>query len=144
MKVVLDANILVSAAISRGASHRIVQSWMADANFEVVICPQLLDEVRDVLTRRPRLRRFIDIAVANDFIGTVEALADCASDPSPESIETTTRDRDDDYLVALARLHNADLIVTGDRDLLEWEDQHPAVVTPADFERILRGNTQLP
>jgi predicted nucleic acid-binding protein len=35
MKVVLDANVFVSAAIQNGASHRIVQDWLAGrARFE--------------------------------------------------------------------------------------------------------------
>jgi predicted nucleic acid-binding protein len=28
MRVVLDANVLISAEISRGSSHRIVQAWL--------------------------------------------------------------------------------------------------------------------
>jgi|GEM_PF-3152274 len=44
MLVVLDANVFVSAAIQRGASYRIVQSWLAGgASFEVVMCPALLE-----------------------------------------------------------------------------------------------------
>lgn len=47
----------------------------------------------------------------------------------PIDIAAHTRDPDDDYLVALAREHNADYIVTGDKDLLEWPEQRPPVVT---------------
>ena len=57
MKVVIDANVFVSAAIQRGASHRIVMSWLAGTSeFELVMCPELLAEVREVLTERSRLR----------------------------------------------------------------------------------------
>lgn len=56
MRVVLDANVLVSAAISEGPSHRIVQGCLRDQTFEVVICVRLLGEVRSVLAERPRLR----------------------------------------------------------------------------------------
>jgi len=38
MRVVLDANVLVSAAISDGPSHRIVQGWLRKQMFELVIC----------------------------------------------------------------------------------------------------------
>ena len=37
MRVVLDANVLVSAAISRGPSHRMVQTWLQHRPFELVI-----------------------------------------------------------------------------------------------------------
>ncbi len=52
MRVVLDANVLVSAAISDGPSHRIVQGWHRDETFELVVCDRLLGEVRSVLTER--------------------------------------------------------------------------------------------
>ncbi len=135
MKVVLDANIFVSAAIQKGTSHRIVQAWLAGADFEVVICHSLLAEIRDVLLRRPRLRRWIDLETAQIYITTIETLADVLSDP--ETGEAITRDADDDYLVALARRELADYIVTGDKDLLDWEAQSPPVISPATFEKLM-------
>lgn len=48
MRVVLDANVLISAAISEGPSHRIVQGSLRDQTFELVICERLLGEVRSV------------------------------------------------------------------------------------------------
>ena len=134
MKVVIDANVFVSAAIQRGASHRIVMSWLAGvAEFELVMCPALLAEVREVLTARPRLRRWITLDDATQFVDAIATLVDLVDDPGPISAET--RDLGDDYLVALARGHNVDVIVSGDNDLLEWEAQDPPVVTPAQFER---------
>jgi len=38
-------------------------------------------------------------------------------------VVAATRDRDDDYLVALGSEHGVDWSVTGDKDLLEWETQ---------------------
>ncbi len=61
MRVVLDANLLVSAAISEGPSHRIVQAWLQGQTFEVTICDQLLGEVRSVLTERSRFRKWISL-----------------------------------------------------------------------------------
>lgn len=70
MLVVLDANVFVSAAIQRGASYRIVQVWLTGtASFEVVMCPALLAEIRDVLTTRPRLRKWISLETASLFVG---------------------------------------------------------------------------
>lgn len=131
----LDANVFVSGAIQKGPSFRIVQRWLAGENFEVMMCPELLAEITDVLTERPRLRKWISLAVAQDYICTISTLIDLVADPAP--IEAATRDIDDDYLVALAREHSADFIVTGDKDLLEWEDQTPPVITPVAFEELL-------
>jgi predicted nucleic acid-binding protein len=51
VRVVIDANVWVSAAIRTGPAHRIMQRWLAGAgDFEVIICHTLIAEVEDVLT----------------------------------------------------------------------------------------------
>ena len=135
MRVVLDANVLISAAISRGPSHRIVHAWLSDQRFELVICDRLLDEVRTVLTERPRLRKWISLETAELYVTTLTTTADVVPDPAPGP--ALSRDPNDDYVIHLARAHDADLIVSGDADLLEWIEQDPQVVPPAQFEAIL-------
>jgi len=134
MKVVLDANVLVSAAIQTGPSYRLVARWLDHGDLEVVICPALLAEVEGVLGR-PRLRKRVEPGLAQLYMSTVRRIAVVVADPAP--IEAATRDADDDYLVALGREHGVDWIVTGDKDLLEWEAQTPPAITPAAFERML-------
>ncbi len=132
MRVVLDANVLISAAISEGPPHRIVQSWLRDQTLELVICDRLLGEVHSVLTERPRLRKWISIEAAGLYVDTLGTTADVQPDPAPGP--ALTRDPDDDYVIHLARAHNAEVIVSGDADLLEWDDQDPPVIPPAEFE----------
>lgn len=136
MKVILDANVLISAVIQAGPSYRIVARWLDDGALEVVVCPALLAEVESVLGR-PRLRKRVDPGVADLFLATVRRIANVVADPA--SVVAETRDPDDDYLVALAREHGVDWIVTGDKDLLEWEGQKPPAITPAAFEELLDG-----
>lgn len=135
MRVVVDANVFVSGAIQKGPSFRIVQRWLNTSEFDLVMCPELLAEITDVLTERPRLRKWIALATASEYIQTITTLADLV--PDPTDIVPVTRDVKDDYLVALAREHAVDFIVTGDKDLLEWGNQTPPVVTPAAFEKLL-------
>lgn len=97
------------------------------------MCPRLLAEVREVLIARPRLRKWITVEDATEFVDAIATLVDLVDDPV--QIRFETRDQDDDYLVALARAHDVDVIVSGDNDLLEWEAQDPPVLTPAEFER---------
>jgi len=137
LRVVLDANVLVSAAIQRGPSHRIVAAWSERREFDLVICPTLVGEVEDVLTLRPRLRRWIDIDLAREYVDVLRTFDGIVPDPTHSP--ATTRDAEDDYLVALAREHAADVIVSGDKDLLEWIEQRPPVLTPEAFERRLIG-----
>jgi putative PIN family toxin of toxin-antitoxin system len=132
MRVVLDANVLISAAISEGPSHRIVQAWLQNQRFELVICDRLLGEVRSVLTERPRIRKWISVDAAELYVTTVATAADLRPDPAPGP--ALTRDPDDDYLIHLAQAHDVDYIVSGDADLLEWDEQDPPVIPPAEFE----------
>jgi len=94
--------------------------------------PELLGGIREVLTTRPRLRKWISPETATLFVDTIETLVDLVDDP--DQVQTETRDPNDDYLIALARTHEADVIVSGDKDPLDWEPQSPPVVTPAQFE----------
>lgn len=64
------------------------------------------------------------------FVGTIETLVDLVADPTEARIET--RDPNDAYLIALARANQVELIVSGDKDLLEWKAQRPRVVTSSE------------
>lgn len=55
MKIVIDANVWISAAIRRGPSYVIVDRWLAWLEIDVVMCPELLHEISEVLTSRERL-----------------------------------------------------------------------------------------
>lgn len=134
IRAVLDANVFVSAAINRGASHRIVQAWLQRQAFELVISEGLLAEFDDVL-RRPRIAKLISPEDAAAFSMSIRTLADLVDDPS--DVQAETRDPDDDYLIALARANDAEVIVTGDLDLLEWKGSTPRTVPPAEFEQML-------
>ena len=138
MRVVLDTNVFVSAAIQTGPPYRIVQRWLKHREFYVIICPMLLAEVAEVLTKRLHMRRRIEPAAARRYVTTLNDMAGLV--PDPVNVESATRDADDDYLIALARAHDANFIVTGDKDLLEWEVQQPPVITPAAFETMLNAS----
>ncbi len=135
MRAVLDTNVLVSAAISPGSSVRIVTEWFERAHFELILCPMLLEELEDVLVNRGAMRRWITADAGRLYVTRLSTTAELCPDPSPG--EALTRDADDDHVVYLARESRADVIVSGDGDLLEWSAQDPPVVTPATFERML-------
>jgi predicted nucleic acid-binding protein len=57
-----------------------------------------------------------------------------------DEVPAVTRDPDDDYLVALAYESEADVLVSGDRDLLETQGLDVEVISPREFvERLARG-----
>jgi putative PIN family toxin of toxin-antitoxin system len=132
LRVVLDPNALVSAALSDlGPSSQLLRAARA-GRFELVVCPTLLRELGHVLAR-PRLRRYLSVDEAIRYLEGVSRLATLADDPPQSS--PRSRDPNDDYLLALTDSCGADLLVSGDKDLTELN--LPFVVTPREaLERL--------
>lgn len=137
IRVVIDANVLVSALVGAGPSSRIVTAVFNSEQVHAVVSPLLVAEVADVLAR-PRIRKRVPVERAEEFLDNVAILFDLVEDPA--EIEPLLRYPDDDYLVALAGQHDVDWIITGDKDLLEWPNPSPEVIAPADFERRVLGS----
>jgi uncharacterized protein len=133
IRVVIDANVLVSAALARDPAAPSVRAFDAllDGRIEVVGCPALLGEVAAVLGR-DRLRRYLSIEEARRFVADIVSVMTLAADPSPP-YPAVCRDPGDDYLVAFARAARVDALVTGDRDLLELVDAGVPVITPREL-----------
>jgi putative PIN family toxin of toxin-antitoxin system len=72
MRVVADANVLVSAALARSPQSPSVLTLDAalDGRLELMISPQLLREIAMVLAR-PRLRRYLSSEEGLRFISDV-------------------------------------------------------------------------
>ena len=126
MAVILDVNVFVSAALSsKGPSAMLVRA-LRDGALEVVVSPQLLAELDDVL-RRPRFRRFVTLDEVDELLHDLATL--CRLEPDPEPGAPVLRDKKDDYLVFLARAIDAECIVSGDADLTD-ESFEPPTLTP--------------
>lgn len=113
-----------------------MQDWFEREPFHLIVCESLLEEVATVLIDRDRMRRWISVEDARLFVDRLATTADVRDDP-PEG-SSLSRDPDDDFVIYLAREQDADLIVSGDGDLLEWPEQVPPVVTPAQFVQMLK------
>ena len=134
MRVILDPNVLVSAVTAQGVSADLLERWLTDRPFEVVVCPILIAELRDVLAR-PKFRRWIRAEEATAFVDLLEREGEPWMDPV--EVPPATGDPKDDYLVALHRSCQADLLVSGDADLLDLAADDVTVLTPgALLERL--------
>jgi uncharacterized protein len=130
-RAVIDPNVLVSAFISPrgGAPDRIVRAWREGA-FELVVSPQLIAELTDVLDR-PKFATQAAEGRAAAYIAALVGDAVIVDDPpDPPNVSA---DRGDDYLIALAHAANADAIVSGDSHLTQLDSPTPLVLTPRQF-----------
>lgn len=136
IRAILDANVYVSAAITRNpdsAPARLLGA-VVDARIEVLLCPILLTELTDTL-RRPKLKRYLSDEQAAAFAADVELLVRNVADPS-EPYPATSRDPDDDYLLALLAEHPGAVLCTGDGDLLELRNSRP-IASPRELVDLL-------
>lgn len=134
--VVLDTNVLVSAALKRdGLPGQIVAQWM-DGAFDLIVSPQLLAELEIALTR-PKLSSRVTARAARELVAALRGDALIADDP-PNAPRVVRSDPGDDYLVALARAAGAHVIVTGDKHLLGLANLEPPAVDPRRFLTGLR------
>ena len=129
MRVVLDANVLVSALISRaGAPARLLALWL-EGEFELVVCETLLEEVEKTLGR-PKIGARVSQADADAFVRLLRELAESVAEPKePPAIRSA--DPNDDYLIAMAARERVPL-VSGDQHLLELGDRFP-IMSPRAF-----------
>lgn len=119
MRVVLDTNILCSALITPGGlTDRLYQAWR-EKRFVLITSEEQLDEFRRV-TRYPRLRAFIEPTAAGAMHNELRRLA-----LTLKKLPSVDRSRDpaDNFLLAMAKAGEADVLVTGDKhDLLSLGD----------------------
>jgi putative PIN family toxin of toxin-antitoxin system len=139
LRAVVDPGVLLAAIITpEGTSGRLLRAAI-DGQFELVVSPMLLGELRRVLMR-DKFRRYLSQNEASLAVRSLAELAELIADPEPTPIGLCP-DPKDDYLVALARHAEADYLVTGDRHLDGVT--HPPVLRSSKFLelRVLRPPT---
>lgn len=115
MRLILDTNILIAALITKGSPPDLLYEAWRDGRFSLVTSDIQIDEIRRV-TRREAVRLRIHPAEAGRMVGDLRRLA--LSMNQLPTVEVS-RDPYDNFLLAMAQVSNADLLVTGDkRDLL--------------------------
>lgn len=133
MKIMIDTNVLISSALSaNGTPFKAFVKAVSSPN-QGIICEQNVDEMRRVFNRK-----FPDkISALESFLALSMLTLKVVPIPSEiQSVETQVRDSDDRPILRAAIAAHADIIVTGDLDLLEANLTHPIILTPAQFLRL--------
>jgi putative PIN family toxin of toxin-antitoxin system len=119
IRAVLDTNLLISYLLThRPPIATLIDHHLARDDIVLVTAPELLAELDRVLTY-PKLQRYYTDEERARFVALVMALGEVVD--LPETIPRICRDPDDDRLIACAVVGEADVIVSGDDDLLALE-----------------------
>jgi uncharacterized protein len=129
LRFVLDTNVVVSALLLSDSVPR--QAFdKALGHGEIIISTPVLLELAEVLARdklnkylteQERMRFLVTLLKESELVGITEQINDC-------------RDPNDNKFLELAVCGNADVLVTGDDDLLVLNPfRRIAIVKPRDF-----------
>ena len=137
MNLVTDTNVVVSGLLWLGNPGRLLEA-AANGHVTLYTSPALVAELRSALAYdRLAMRVQVSGMSLDDLMQRYLSVAILVS---PTALPRVVRDPDDDHVLACAIEAVADLIVTGDADLLTLESyQRIPVVTPAEALRRLEA-----
>ena len=128
MRVILDTNLLVSALLNpRGVPAHLLDAWF-EGRYELLTSESQLEELR-LVTRHPRVRRYIEPAMAGAMVNDLRHIAELLTElPNVE----VSDDPADNVLLARAEAGRADYLATGDkRDVLALKRHGPTRIVTA-------------
>lgn len=131
MKLVLDANVFISAFYWRGNPQLIIDRIIEGLD-ELYISNEILNEIAAVMAR-PKFKTAPEII--ERYIRTIEKLGKKIFITG--KMKGICRDKDDDDKIECGTLGGADYIITGDDDLLILKKYGQLkIITVKDFLRI--------
>ena len=130
MRVLIDTNVLISAALSaNGVPFRAYVKAASYPNHGL-ICEQNVDEMKRIFNKKFQAR----LATLDKFLSVALLTLELIPIPTKEDIsEAQIRDVDDRSILRAAIEANADILLTGDKDFLESGVKNPKIMTPAEF-----------
>jgi len=132
VRVFLDTNVLVSAFASRGLCADVVRHIFSE--HELLTGEVNIVELRRVL--RDRIKVPPPVIAAIEQLLRDQVIVPKPAEPHPLPI----RDADDKCVLASAVAGDADVLVTGDADLLGMASRSPVpIVNPRGFWDMIRG-----
>lgn len=135
-KFVLDPNIYISYFISQ--NHYLLVEVIAKNKLTFFICEELLEELERVLNYKRLAKYDIDIYEAVQFVKTIGI--------NTELIYPikcyVPKDKNDDYIIALALQTTSGFITSGDNDVLSEKEnlerkfKKLKILTKTEFEKM--------
>lgn len=124
MRVLVDTNVLFSALLFPDSIPARALIRAAEEH-DIVLCERNISELRTILMRK-----------APKFLPDAEVLlAEMSYELIPEihCAEKLIRDAKDQTILNAAIVFGVDIILTGDKDFLSLDMEHPKCIAPAEF-----------
>lgn len=126
-RLVVDTNVIVSAAIVAGKSRKFLLKAPLGGKCTLVTSDEIVGEIREVLSR-PKFR--LDESEISGAVSTLKSLSNVVETKS--KFRVVKKDPDDDMFINTAYDGRADYIVVGDPhmlDLKKWRGVRIVTVT---------------
>ena len=133
MKIVIDANVIIAAFATRGLCNEILELCLVQ--HEIFLCDTLIREIRNGLLKKIKVPE----TVVENIVKFLESKTHKVK-PS-EVDKRICRDSKDIMVLGTAESISADVILTGDKDLLILKTyKNTKIVTPRQFLELLKQN----
>ena len=133
MRVLIDTNVLISAALNPNGVP--FQAYKKAASYpnRGLICEQNVDELKRIFNKKFPAK----LATLDKFLAIALVTLELVSVPDEEiGEELLVRDINDRPILRAAINAKADILLTGDKDFLEAGIENPRIMTPAEFVEI--------
>jgi len=128
MRVVFDTNVLVAAFLTEGLCS-VLLNRASRGEFELLICPKILEEFERVLKKKVKL----PYDLAQDVLNLILEVSKVVQ--STRVVQAVCRDEDDNNILACALSTGANYLISGDKDLLEIGSiERLKILSPREFE----------
>ena len=124
MRILVDTNILFSALLFPHSKPAQALLYAVD-HHEIVLCDRNITELRDILKRKaPKYLPDAEVLIAELPYELI---------PAVDHAEKLIRDAKDQPILNAAIVADVDAILTGDKDFLSLEMEHPRSLMAAQF-----------
>ena len=124
MRILVDTNILFSALLFPHSKPAQALLYAVD-HHEIVLCDRNITELRDILKRKaPKYLPDAEVLIAELPYELI---------PAVDHAEKLIRDAKDQPILNAAIVADVDAMLTGDKDFLSLEMEHPRCLTAAQF-----------
>lgn len=130
MRVLIDTNVLISAALNEASVPYQAYKKAASYPNHGLICEQNVDELKRIFNKKFPAR----LAALDKFLSAALMTLELVPVPVDEQdSEAQIRDINDRPILRSAIAAKADVLLTGDKDFLESGVKNPYIMTPTEF-----------